>query len=73
MENKKKYIAPAIKCVEFKVEQGYAQSLFQGMSNWEEKPSDLTADNFDTYYEGKPFKTGGHFGGYFTGNNDDWD
>ena len=78
METKKQYIAPTIKCVAFKVEHGFAGStLSQGFSNWNtkwyEKPSDLTYDNFNTFNDGNPFKTGGRNGGYFTGNNEDWD
>lgn len=69
METKKQYIQPTVKCVAFKVEQGYASSLSSqkfksfGISkeeyNFEEDPQNITGSN--------------HFGGYFTGNNDDWD
>ena len=78
METKKQYIAPSLKCVEFKAEHGFAGStLSQGFNNWNtnwyDKPDKLTYDNFNTFNDGNPFKTGGRNGGYFTGNNEDWD
>ena len=75
MENKQKYIAPVVKCVEFKTERGFATSLTQGFgSGWGSRPTDLHYEDFDNYYgEGTPFHTGGRFGGFFTGNNEDWD
>ena len=66
MENKKQYIAPTLKCVEFKVERGYAMS--QGIG------STLgTNTEFQEYIEGPNEFQGNRFGGYFSGNNDDWD
>ena len=71
MENKQRYIAPVVKCVEFKTERGFATSLTQGFgSGWGSRPTDLHYENFDEY-EGAP--EGGRFGGFFTGNNEDWD
>lgn len=71
---KKQYIAPTIKCVEFKVERGYAGSLTQGLNNWNGKPNDLYLDNFGTYGEGgNPFSSDGPHGGYFSGDNGEWD
>ena len=66
MENKQKYIAPTVKCVEFKVEQGYAMS--QGVGSTLGTNNDL-----QTYIEDPNEFHGNRFGGYFSGNNDDWD
>lgn len=66
MENKKLYIAPALKCVEFKVERGYAMS--QGIGSTLGNNTD-----FQIYIEDPNEFRGNRFGGYFSGNNDDWD
>ena len=71
MKTKKQYIAPTLKCVEFKVERGYAMS--QGLNDWHNKPDGLYLDNFETYNEGNPFSSDGPHGGYFSGDNSDWD
>ena len=76
MENKKQYIAPALKCVEFKVERGFLGSnLTQGLRNWESKPDNLTIENFGTYCQGdRPFQEVGPHGGFFSGDiSDSWD
>ena len=66
MENKKQYIAPAMKCVEFKVERGYALSQGAG--------SVLGNNNDFEYYKNNPGESpDNRFGGYFSGNTDDWD
>ena len=55
-----------MKCVEFKVERGYAMS--QGIGS--------TLGNntgFQMYIEDPNEFPGNRFGGYFSGNNDDWD
>ena len=52
MNKKKQYMAPVIRCVEFKVEQGFASSsLYQGMDT---RPLDMTdnqynENNFDPF------------------------
>ena len=73
MKTKKQYIAPTMKCVEFKVERGYAGSMTQGLGNWHGKPDGLYLDNFETYNEGNPFSSDGPHGGFFSGDNSDWD
>lgn len=65
---KKQYIAPTIKCVEFKVERGYAGSLGQNVGN----PLG-TNNDFENYKNNPSSFTGERFGGYFSGNNEDWD
>ena len=70
MKTKKQYIAPTLKCVEFKVERGYAMS--QGLNDWHNKPDGLYLDNFETYGEGG-FSSDGPHGGFFSGDNSDWD
>ena len=72
MENKQRYIAPVVKCVEFKTERGFATSLTQGFGSRGAKPTDLHYENFDDY-EDNPYRGEGRFGGFFTGNNEDWD
>lgn len=66
MENKKQYIKPELKSVEFKVELGFAASqTVSSYGNWRgRQPADE--------YTANP-GNGGRFGGFFTGNNDDWD
>ena len=75
MENKKQYIAPALKCVEFKVERGFLGSNpTQGLGNWGTKPNDLTIENFGTHNEGRsPFSSDGPHGGFFSGDCGEWD
>lgn len=64
MNKKKQYMAPVIRCVEFKVEKGVASSsLYQGMDT---RPLDMTdnqynENNFD------PFRVIRKW------NNEDWD
>ena len=64
METKKQYIKPTVKCVAFRAEAGFAMSnLSQG-----------TDSNLGVYSEENVKEKGGNrFGGYFTGNNADWD
>ena len=62
MKNKKQYITPTLKCVQFKVEKGYygSESPKQKLTLFQSQdPSEITGDN--------------RFGGYFSGNTDDWD
>lgn len=65
MNKKKQYMAPVIKCVEFKVEQGFASSgLTQKtiqLDEWSRR---------DSYDPMNPFHVS--FGS-FGNNNDDWD
>ena len=68
MENKKQYIAPTMKCVEFKVERGYAVS--QGVGN--NILGDASTYNF--FEDPNDFRHSGQcYRGYFTGDNSDWD
>ena len=66
MKTKQQYIAPTMKCVEFKVERGYAMS--QGVGSTLGNNTDL-----QMYIEDPNEFPGNRFGGYFSGNNDDWD
>ena len=74
-KNKKQYIAPALKCVEFKVERGFLGSNpTQGLGNWGEKPDGLYLDNFETFGEGgNPFRSDGPHSGHFSGDCGEWD
>ncbi len=66
MKTKKQYIAPALKCVEFKVERGY--NLSQG--------TDIILGGnteFKTYVENPGSFHENRFGGYFSDNTEEWD
>lgn len=67
MKKKKQYIKPTIKSVEFKAEIGFALSS-QRLSSFGSSKEDY---NFTT--DPQNVNNGNRFGGYFTGNNDDWD
>ena len=65
MENKKNYIKPELKSVEFKVELGFAASLSQG-----------TGQSFDFSTYDRSRDTEGlrvNWHGFLSGNNEDWD
>ena len=62
----KKYIKPEIKCAAFQAEKGYAMS--QGMKN-----SFGRFDEYDFDRDELNLKKGSRFGGYFEGDNSDWD
>ncbi|MCQ2298027.1 MAG: hypothetical protein MJZ51_05330 [Bacteroidales bacterium] len=63
MENKKNYIKPELKSVEFKVELGFAaSSLSQGMGNLREQFRD-NPDGIRVNWKN----------GFLSGNDDDWD
>ena len=68
MEDKKQYIKPTVKCVEFKSEIGFAMSQGFNLNN-----------NFGNYngYDSDDARdaatNGNRFGGFFTNNTDDWD
>ncbi|MBP9990709.1 MAG: hypothetical protein KBT45_04685 [Bacteroidales bacterium] len=66
METKKQYTKPTVKCVEFKAELGFALSA-QGFSSFGSSEEDYD------FSEDPNNVNGNRFGGYFTGNNDDWD
>ena len=61
MENKKNYIKPELKSVEFKVELGFAASLTQNTQRLELFVNRPSLNPFDV-----------HVGSYGD-NNDDWD
>ena len=63
MEKKKKYVAPNIKCLEFRVEHGFANSSLTQRSN-----QDLRGQG---YAPETPPSTPS--GGYFGGSIADWD
>ena len=63
---KAKYIRPTNKCVEFKPELGFAMS--QGFRSF-----GISLDTFREEIDPDPDIIENPFGGYFTGNNDDWD
>ena len=68
METKKQYIKPTVKCVAFKAEVGFAMSnLSQSLSSFGSSKEEY---NFS---EDPKNVNGNRFGGYFTGNNEDWD
>ena len=61
---KAQYIRPTIKCVEFKPELGFAMS--QGFRSF--------SRSLDSYRQDPdPDIANNPFGGYFTGDNSDWD
>lgn len=65
MEDKKQYIKPTVKCVEFKSEIGFAMS--QGFSSFGSSKEDY---DFEVDAHGV---NRNRFGGFFTSNTDDWD
>ena len=63
---KKEYTKPTLKCVEFKVEMGFAMS--QGVRGF-----GLTVNDYLLDLETDPDAQRNPFGGFFTGDNSDWD
>ena len=67
-KNKKQYIAPALKCVEFKVERGYDLSQSLGSQPLGDASTYNFLDDPNRYKDdGRCYK------GFFSGDNGDWD